>query len=300
VSGALLDGLRVVTIAQNVPGPVAAARLAELGASVTKVEPPAGDPLATYSKAWYDELHVAQRVICLDLKSPAGRHELAALLAAADLALTSTRPAALARLGLDWETLHAAHPRLCRVAIIGDRDGHADRAGHDLTYQAGVGLVDPPSLPRTLIADLAGAERTVGAALALLLHRERTGEAGSIEIALADAARAFAAPFAHGLTAPAGILGGALPAYGVYRSADGWVAVAALEPHFADRLAHLCGGEATIEAVTRTFATKTNDEWTRWAAEHDLPVAPVISGERARRPDGGTMGGTMGGTHGQR
>jgi alpha-methylacyl-CoA racemase len=271
-----LDGFHVVTLAVNVPGPVAAARLRGLGARLTKVEPPLGDPLAGYVPAWYRELAEGQEVVTLDLKHPAGRARLADLLAGADLLLTSTRPSALERLGLGWEALHAAHPRLSHVVIVGHAPPDGDRAGHDLTYQAAAGLLSPPHPPRTLLADLAAAERAVSAALALLLARERGGEAGRAEVSLADAALEVAVPLRHGLTAPGGLLGGGLPAYGLYRAADGWVALAALEPHFAERLRRELGVERLDrEALETRFAARSAGEWERWAAERDLPIAAV-------------------------
>ncbi|HEX8905060.1 MAG TPA: CoA transferase, partial [Longimicrobiaceae bacterium] len=166
-----LDGVRVVTTAVNLPGPLACARLHALGAAVTKVEPPSGDPLATASPAWYRELADGQRVVALDLKVPTGRQALAVLLADADLLVTATRPAALERLGLGWAELRARHPRLCHLSITGYAPPDEDRPGHDLTYAAAAGLVAPPDLPRTLLVDLAAAERTVSTALALLLAR---------------------------------------------------------------------------------------------------------------------------------
>jgi alpha-methylacyl-CoA racemase len=271
-----LDGVQVVSLAVNVPGPVAAARLRSLGARVAKVEPPQGDPLAAYTSAWYRALAEGQEVVTLDLKDAGDRGRLGEMLAGADLLLTSTRPAALDRLGLGWDAVRARHPRLCQVAIVGYPAPDADRAGHDLTYQASCGLVAPPSLPRTLLADLAAAERAVSAALALLLGRERGRGAGRAEVALSDAAAELAAPLAHGLTAPGGLLGGGLPAYALYRAAEGWVAVAALEPHFRRRLLDELGvpddSAATFEEA---FRARTAEEWERWADERDLPVAAV-------------------------
>src|SRR5262249_20619358 len=142
--------MRVVTTALNIPGPFAAARLRELGATVTKVEPPRGDPLAPVASDWYEELVTGQDVVRRDLK----QETIDDLLGEADLLLTSQRGTALARMGLAWETLHERHPRLSQVAIVGE----GERAGHDLTYLAGHGLLDPPRLPRTVMADLLGAD----------------------------------------------------------------------------------------------------------------------------------------------
>lgn len=271
-----LAGMSAVTLAVNVPGPAVAARLAEFGAMVTKVEPAGGDPLVRFAPEWYASLCANQKVRRLDLKSAPERGELDALLARADLLLTSSRPASLARLGLSWEELHAAYPRLCQVAIVGHPAPRQDEPGHDLTYLAGWGLMSPPEMPRTLLADLAGAERAAGAALGLLLGRERGLGTGYAEVALSEAAASFAAPLIQGLTSPGGVLGGGLPGYGLYRASDGWIAVAALEEHFLHRLLSELGVEkADREALEAAFRERPASEWERWAAERDLPVAAV-------------------------
>src|SRR6478736_1011566 len=92
-----IEGIRVVSLALNVPGPVAAARLRQLGASVTKIEPPTGDPLIQYCPAWYRELAAGQDVLRLDLKDSAERMRFEKIIEKTDLLLTSSRPAALAR-----------------------------------------------------------------------------------------------------------------------------------------------------------------------------------------------------------
>src|SRR5260221_7639270 len=114
----LLQGVKIVTLALNVPGPVAAARLTKLGADVTKVEPPSGDATKTVAPAWYESLCKGQTVLRLDLKTPDGRAKLYELLAGADLLLASFRPSALQRLGLGWESLDPRHPKLCFGGIV--------------------------------------------------------------------------------------------------------------------------------------------------------------------------------------
>jgi crotonobetainyl-CoA:carnitine CoA-transferase CaiB-like acyl-CoA transferase len=268
--------MRVVTLAVNVPGPAAAARLREFGATVTKVEPVGGDPLARFSPAWYESLASGQEVRRLDLKDTEGREQLAELLNNADLLLTSSRPASLERLGLSWERLHAAYPRLSQVAIVGHPSPRADEPGHDLTYLAGWGLLSPPDFPRTLLADLAGAERAGGAALGLLLGRERGMGTGYTEVALSEAAASFAGPLVHGLTSPGGVLGGGLPGYGLYRASDGWIAVAALEDHFLKKLLSELGVEgADRDALESVFAEYPAACWESWAAERGLPIAAL-------------------------
>lgn len=270
-----LENIRVVSLAVNLPGPVAAARLGELGAMVVKVEPPAGDPLDHARPEWYRELHQGQQVVRLNLKEPTDRRRLDDCLEPADLLLTATRPTALERLGLAWPTLHARFPRLCQIALVGYLPPD-ERPGHDLTYQASLGLLDPPHLPRTVLADLAGAREAVSAALALILARERGQGCHCAHVSLAEAARLFTAPLRHRLTVPGEVLGGGLPGYNLYRACDGWIAVAALEPHFWRRLVQELGVAAPDrEQLQAVFLTRTAEQWEAWAAERDLPLAAV-------------------------
>src|SRR5262245_61247217 len=97
LSTELLDGVRIVTMAQNVPGPLAAARLRQAGAQVTKIEPPAGDPFLALSPAWHAEMHAGIAIERLDLKSESGQARMMVLLGVADVLITSQRPSVDAR-----------------------------------------------------------------------------------------------------------------------------------------------------------------------------------------------------------
>ncbi|HET7873305.1 MAG TPA: CoA transferase [Terriglobales bacterium] len=271
-----LQGVKVVSLCLNTPGPVAAARLVGLGAEVTKVEPPGGDPLKTFAPEWYDHLRAGQKLLTLDLKDTSSRRQLDDLLKTSDLLLASFRPSAIERLGLDWPTLHRQYPQLCYVGITGYPGPRQERSGHDLTYLAETGLVSPPELPASLFVDLAGAERCVTEALALLFHRQLTGEAGSATVALYGCARDLAAPAEAGLTRAGGLLRGAFPLYGLYETANGWIAIAALEPRFAERLlAGLGLAHAHREQLAHAFRQRTAVEWENWAEERDLPIVAV-------------------------
>jgi alpha-methylacyl-CoA racemase len=272
----LLQGVKIVSLALNVPGPVAAARLTKLGADVTKVEPPSGDATKTVAPAWYESLCKGQTVLRLDLKTPDGRAKLDELLARADLLLASFRPSALQRLGLDWESLHARYPKLCFAGIVGYLAPLQERTGHDLTYQCDLGLLRPPQMPPSLFIDLAGAERAVSMALALLNRAARSGEACSAWVSLHECARDLAEPLKAGLTSSNGVLGGGYPLYGFYRANDGWIAVAALEPHFAERLLSELGlKNADRPELERIFLQRRSASWEKWAAELDLPLVAV-------------------------
>jgi crotonobetainyl-CoA:carnitine CoA-transferase CaiB-like acyl-CoA transferase len=277
-----LAGIEVVSLAVNVPGPVMAARLLELGASVVKIEPPEGDPVFHHYPRWYARLTDSQTILRLDLKTREGKNTLDRRLARADLLVTASRPSALSRLGLDFDSLHARFRRLCVLRIVGFPAPDDDRPGHDLNFQAAAGLIAaPPRMPATLLADLMGAERAATEAVAMLLHYRRTKEATCRQVSLAEAAKSLAVPLEHGVCRPEGALGGALPGYAIYRAKDGWIALAALEPHFVQRLQEMLGLPSVSSARLRTiFRERTGARWEAWGQRHDVPITKLRGSKR--------------------
>lgn len=269
-----LVGIAVVNLGINLPAPAAGARLTEMGATVVKVEPPGGDPLEENAPAWYRRLTAGQTVERLDLKGPVDRARLDGHLEGADVLLTSSRPAALSRLGLGQPGVGERFARLVHVAIVGYPHPRQHLPGHDLTYMAHLDLLSPPALPRTLMADIAGAERAVSATLGLLLARERGLRPRYAEVALSDAAAAFAGPWQHGMTRADGIVGGGLPAYGFYEADGGWVALAAIEPHFQEMLrAELGLSGLDRDTLAEAFRSRTPAQWEEWADARGIPLA---------------------------
>ncbi len=131
-------------------------------------------------------------------------------------------------------------------------------------------------MPRACIADWAGAQDVVSTALALILARERGQCSHYATVSLARAAESFAEPLRRGLSAPGGPLGGGFPGYNVYRARDGWVAIAALEPHFWRKMGDEMGISApTCAQLQEFFLTHTAEEWEAWARERDLPIAAL-------------------------
>lgn len=277
-----LHNTRVLSLALNLPGPAALMRLKALGATCTKVEPPAGDPMARYSPGAYAALHAGLHVVTADLKQPEGQRSVHGWLAHTDVLLTSFRPSALVKLGLDWNTLSAAYPQLSMVTIVGAPDARAEEAGHDLTYMAEAGLVPDLSLPPTLYADMAGALAASEAVLQTALARHTQGRGTHVEVALSAAAQWLSLPRRWGLTTPDGDVGGAHAGYRVYPCADGRVATAALEPHFASRLCQVAGLPAeapqnmraptTHSRLAAWLATHTRAQLDALAALHDIPL----------------------------
>ncbi|WP_433567674.1 CoA transferase [Nocardia sp. CA-151230] len=264
-----LAGVEVVSLAVNLPGPLAAARLAELGAHVVKVEPPNGDPLAAAAPDWYRSLIARQEVVTLDVKQDADRAKLDELLAGADLLITSMRPTALARLGLAQP--QERFPKLSLIEIVGHAED-PEVPGHDLNYQAVHGTLIPPQMPTVPIADMLGAERAVSTALAALVWRSKNGVGQPHRVALEEAAARAGDAVRYRLMGAGAVLGGAFPGYGIYECRDGYIALGAVEPHFFMRTLELFGADGSHESLRDAFADRTIADLEAFGAEHDLPL----------------------------
>lgn len=274
-----LKGTRVLSLALNLPGPAALMRLRAMGATCLKLEPPAGDPMQAYQENAYADLHAGVRVRQADLKSEVGRKVLQGELARTHVLLTSFRPSALKRLGLDWPTLHRQYPGLCLVSIVGAPGPAAEIPGHDLTYMAEQDLLSGTDLPPTLFADMGGALLASEAVLQALMLRQKNGTGSRHEVALTDAVAWLARPRHWGLTTPKGAVGGVHAGYRVYACKDGRVAVAALEPHFAQALCAAAGlkpasmmAPAMHQALEHWFAQKSRRTLDALALRLDLPL----------------------------
>ena len=278
-----LRGVRVLSLALNLPGPAALMRLAQMGANCTKVNPPAGDPMQHYTPEGYDLLHKGVKHQTLDLKTAAGQAALHKLLPKTDVLLTSFRPSALSKLGLGWKTLHKQYPALSLIEVVGAPGPLAEIPGHDLTYQAEVGLVNGMDLPPSLFADMGGALMASEAALQAMLVQKTTGKGSFHEVALSSAAAWLALPRQWQMTTPKGPVGGAHAGYRLYPCKNGRVALAALEPHFAQRLCEAAGVKiahpvkdlfkpAVHQAIATFVAGKTRQQLDALAEAKDIPL----------------------------
>ena len=278
----VLKGVRLLSLALNLPGPAALMRCHQMGARCVKLEPPSGDPMQRYSPVAYAQLQSGIKVITVDLKTAAGQKALHRELAKTDVLITSFRPSAIEKLGLGWKSLHRLYPALSQVAIVGSPGARAEEPGHDLTYVADSGLVPGLELPATLYADMGGSLTASEAVLQAVLAQRSSGKGIRLEIALASAAQYLALPRHWGLTQPSGFVGGAHAGYRVYACKDGRVAVAALEPHFAAALCAAAGLSAsgvaslqtlaTRDAIARFLKTQTRQQLDALVASKDIPL----------------------------
>jgi len=295
-----LAGLKVLDLSRLLPGPYATLVLADLGASVDRVEDPSGGdpvrhmpPFREGESALHHGLNRNKRSLVLDLKSPEGRDALLRLVGGYDLLVESFRPGVMDRLGLGWSTLHARHPRLIYCAISGYGQTGPDRlrAGHDLNYVARAGVLGyggeaggAPAFPGVQVGDIGGGSlfALVGL-LAALYERERTGQGRFVDISMTDGATAFlhmhlaarlfmgeeGTPLRRGREA----LNGGLPCYGVYRTQDGRaLAVGALEPRF---FAGVCEALGHPEWLDEAYALDGGAERVKAELTHLLAQQPL-------------------------
>jgi len=256
MSGNFLQGIRVLDLSQFLPGPFATQMLADMGADVVKVEPPAGDPMRSLNPVnnarepapFHRIINGGKRIIRLDLKSDNDRLTLETLVTQADVFLESYRPDALQRLGFGAKRLRALNSRLIHCALSGYGQNGPLRlaSGHDINYVAMTGALDvtgprqKPAAAFPPVADYGGALQAVIAIQAALFGRTRTGEGAYLDVAMADAVLAWQASGmtqTHELKAPPvrahDLLTGGAACYQTYRTSDDrFISLGAIEQIF--------------------------------------------------------------------
>ena len=318
----LLSGLRVLDLTRNLPGPFATRLLADLGATIVKVEPPEGDPARPLA-ALFEALNHGKECRSIDFRSSADLDRLRAWVREADVLLDSFRPGVLQGLGLDAATLHALTPRLVMVSITGygQHGPWAQKAGHDLNFMALSGVLDQMRAPTGELAlsnvqwgDLAGGSAMACiAVLAAVFEAQKTGQGRHLDVSMVHGLHAqLVMPQATGaMLAPllgrrpgAGedLLNGVLPCYNLYATQDGrHLAVGALEfkfwkvacevferPDWVQR--HWQRGQlpgspdcAALRAeVAQLVASQPLAVWSERFAQADACVTPVLTLEEAQ------------------
>jgi crotonobetainyl-CoA:carnitine CoA-transferase CaiB-like acyl-CoA transferase len=191
-----LAGLRVIEAATLAAGPMVGTQLGEFGAEVIKVEPPgSGDPMRTWGARkhgvglMWKSVSRNKRCITLDLRTERGQGLLHRLLGTADVLVVGNRPSALRRWGIDWESVHAAHPAIvmCHVSGFGRGGPGADRPGYGTLAEAMSGFAHltgqpdgPPTLPPFMLADGVASMAATYAVMMALYHRDVHGADGQL------------------------------------------------------------------------------------------------------------------------
>lgn len=295
-----LTGLKVLDLSRLLPGPYATLVLADLGATVDKVEDPQGGdyarqmpPMKGETSALFQALNRNKRSLTLDLKSAAGVAALKRLVVHYDVLVETFRPGVMERLGVGFEVLSAVSPRLIYCAISGYGATGPDRlrAGHDINYLARSGVLaaggqagGAPALPGVQIADVGGGSLfSLVGILAALHERHRTGRGRFVDISMTEGALGFLQLQlgarlllgAEGVPPQRGRdpLNGGFACYGLYQTSDSrWLAVGALEPKFFQGLCELLGRP---ELMPGGYDTGTEGARTRRELEAIFMTKPL-------------------------
>jgi crotonobetainyl-CoA:carnitine CoA-transferase CaiB-like acyl-CoA transferase len=228
-----LSGIRVLSMAEQLPGPYATLLLADLGADVILIERPgSGDPSRRF-EGLFTSLNRNKRSVVLNLKDPGDRDRFLALVDTADVLMEGFRPGVMKRLGLDADTLRQRKPDLVYASIsaFGQDGPLAAVVGHDLSIQGAAGMIQIPvgqesraSVPVLPLADISSGMFAAFGVVAALLRRERTGHrsGSTVDVSMLDTLVSWMTPFlvpqANGL--PLRDLPPLDPGYGVFRTRD--------------------------------------------------------------------------------
>lgn len=315
-----LAGVRILDLTRLLPGAFCTQMLADFGAEVVKIEQPgAGDywrwmpPRVRVQGAQFLSLNRGKKSITLDLKTEGGREAFLRLCETADIVVEGFRPGAMARLGLNAETLHGRNRALvvCALTGFGQEGPWSQLAAHDLNYVGMMGLLhlangksDTPRATGLPIGDVgAGSLMAIAGILAALVDAHRTGKGRFVDVSVADGLLAWIGFIASRWNTPGEDHADNpfdapfdKPFYSVYETADGrHLVVGAYEEKFWATLCDVLGipewldrqwcegeeEEALRSAIAGALRRKTFDEWLAIFGEREACVTPVLSTREA-------------------
>src|SRR5262245_59869478 len=310
-----LDGLRVLDVTQVMAGPYCAMVLAELGADVIKVEPPAGDSTRVMPGAVgldspsFNAVNRGKRGIVLNLKTPAGRDVLVRLARETDILIENYRPGVMAALGAGYEALAAVNPRIIYASIsgYGQTGPQRGKGGFDLVAQGVSGIMsvtgEPGGAPAKAgvpLTDLGAGLFALVGILAALEHRHRTGVGQHVDTALVDAGVALsvweATEYFSGAGVPAA-LGSAHrmnAPYQAVRCANGYITLGGAnerifrkicdvlghpewttDTQFADNASRVRHREELAAQIEAITISRPREHWLALFEANDIPCGPI-------------------------
>jgi formyl-CoA transferase len=312
-----LQGLRVIDLTQAMAAPFCTMNLADMGADVIKVEPPAGEDMRRGStqknghSATFMTMNRGKRGLVVDLKRPEGVEIVHRLAKTADVFVQNYRPGAARRLGVAYEDLAPLNPRLvyCAISGFGATGPYAPRGGYDLIAQGMSGVLSvtgdedgPPAKAGVPVSDLAAGLFGAYGILCALEYRERTGEGQFVDTSLLEAAMALTVwesteHWATGRTPkPLGSAHRLAAPYQALRASDGYFTVGAntdklfgalcdaigrpelaQDPRFGDRAARLAQRAALVAEIEKATAGETRAHWLTRLDAAGVPSGPINS-----------------------
>lgn len=322
-----LDGVRVLDLTGFLSGPFGSQILGDLGAEILKIEPPAGDNSRSVPPHFVDETSVYylstnrnKKSAVIDLKDPEGKQVIKGLIAKSDIVLENFRPGALAKLGLDYETIADEIPKIiwCSISGFGQDGPYAHRPAYDMIVQAysgGMSLTGErdgtPVRAGLPVGDLTAGLYGVIAVLAALNKRNHTGKGDYIDISMLDCQLAFlsyqGAYYLHSgnVPGPQGRSHDSIPTYRCFTAGDSIdVAVTANTQRMWEGLCRVLDLAELVDdkrfrtlsdrhrnrgelepLLEQAFLNRGADEWVDLLTEAGVPVAPVNTVDRALADD---------------
>lgn len=309
-----LAGVKVADFSVLLPGPLTTVVLADLGADVVKIEPPNGDAARALLPDLFLSVNRNKRSVVLDLKSTAGRNEVAKIAAWADVVIETFRPGVADRLGIGFDELVGINPRLVYCSLTGyGQDGPwKDKPGHDLNYLAAGGALAYPgawggvptrsSIP---IADIAAGGFAASAILAALRERDQTGQPARIDLSLFETTL-FCTALRHGLDDDADATAHLFPGNDMFETADGdRIALGLVEDNFwqafcailssdapllnAEKFATAAGRRSHGDELTQLLRTlvkkRSTQAWSDLFKGSDVPFEVCVTPAQAARSE---------------
>ncbi len=309
----LLEGITIIDFTRLLPGPVTTHMLAQMGATVIKIESPKrkdylrdGWSQIEGASVFFHQLNHNKELRSIDYNTSSGLKEVMKLIETADVMIEQFRPGAMNAWGLGYKQVKAINPRIVYASIsgYGQESSLSSEAGHDANYLAYSGLLSlfidasgKPNIPAAQVADVCGSYSALSAIQAALIKRFKTDKGCHLDIALCDAVMPL-------LSLPYGLYSSGLDHrtfnifngfnaanYTVYQCSDGrWLTLAALEMKFwsifcdlvkkpewkRNDVLELIGTNFPKEEIKALFKTKTSDEWLELFYGHDTCIAPVL------------------------
>lgn len=249
----LLEGITVIDLSRNLPGPACTLMLMEMGAKVIKIEPPHGDE-ARSMPMLYQALNGGKTMVTADFRTPEGIQILKDHVANADVLIEGFRPGVMKEMGCDYEAMTQLNSKLvmCSITGYGQEGPLANQAGHDINFMAESGVLNrlqtadgQLAMPGVQVGDVfGGTAMAVIGVLAGLLKAQRTGQGTFVDISMTDGLKAlnvlpeamqqmWQAMTGQSVPHQEDLLSGGLACYNLYSTADNkTLVVGALEHRF--------------------------------------------------------------------
>ena len=312
-----LTGIKVVDVSRVLAGPYASMLLGDLGADVIKVERPDGGdqtrswgpPFLKGESTYYLSVNRNKRSITLNLKTPQGREILEKLTTESDVVIQNFRPAAVHKLGLEYEHLRSLNSKLiyCSITGYGETSSWKDRPAYDIALQAESGLMSitgdengSPVRVGIAVIDIVTAHHAVEGIMAALIARQRTGEGQKLDLSMLDCGVAFMTYMANHYLATGespqrmGSRHPSIAPYQAFATKDAWIIIAGGSQEIWARLCRALNEPALkedsrfIDNAKRVenrvelerilgdiFRQRSTKDWLNLLQAHEVPATSV-------------------------